>query len=180
MSAVEVDLQFDLKDYLRASTRLLFTQSTFLAMLVLVALAILYGLYSVVRNAGLVGFGPALAAQAPFLLFAVLPLVTWFSLRQQGRRLIANQRATGERIHYSFSDAGFVQRATSSQGEEERSGGWETFARVIETSADFLLLLPRRGGVFLPKTCFASQDDVVRFREIVRSGVGKRAKLQTG
>ncbi len=175
---IEVELRFDLSDYIRATTRLLFTQPTFVAILALTAVAVAYAMYMAIRDAASMGFGQALLAQAPILLFLLVPVVLWFSLRRQGARIIARQRANNERIFYTFSDDGFVQRVTSDHGHNEHSGGWDTFAKVVETPGEFLLLLPRQGGVFLPKTCFASADQVARFREMVRRALGDRAKLR--
>jgi len=175
---VEVELRFDLTDYIRATTRLLFTQPTFVAILTMTAVAIVYAMYLAIRDAAAMGFGRALLAQAPILLFLLVPAVLWVSLRRQGARVIARQRANNERIFYIFSDDGFVQRVTSDRGRNEETGTWDTFAKVVETPHDFLLLLPRQGAVFLPKTCFASDEQIARFREIVRRALGDRAKLR--
>lgn len=176
---VEVELRFDLADYIRATTRLLFTQPTFVGILALTALAVIYAMYVAIRDAGAMGFGQALWMQAPILLFLLVPIVLWFSLRRQGARIIARQRASNERIFYVFSDDGFVQRVISDHGRNEHSGTWDTFAKVVETPHEFLLLLPRQGGVFLPKRCFASPDQVARFRDMVGRALGDRAKLRS-
>lgn len=178
--SVEVELRFSLADYTRATTRLLFTQPTFVAILTLTAAAIAYAMYVAIRDAANMGFGQALLAQAPILLFVLVPIVLWLTLRRQGARIIARQRADNERIFYTFSDDGFVQRVDSDHGRNEHSGRWDTFARVVETPHDFLLLLPRQGGVFLPKTCFASQEQMARFRDMARRALGDRAKVRGG
>lgn len=175
---VDVELKFDLNDYIRASTRLLFSKPTFVGILVLMAFFVLYSMYMAIRQAAAMGFGQALVAQAPILMFLLIPVVMWYSLRRQGSRIISRQRASEERITYTFSDDGFTQRVSSNQGQDEHSGNWDTFAKVLETPQDFLLLLPRQGGVFLPKKCFGSDEKIVAFRELVRRRMGNRAKLR--
>ena len=174
---VEVELRFEVNDYIRASTRLLFSKPTFVGILALTGLFVLYAMYTIIRDIASMGAGQALAAQAPILLFALIPVVLWFSLRRQGARILARQRATEERITYIFSDDGFLQRVSSREGRDEHSGGWDTFAKVMETPDDFLLLLPRQGGVFLPKRCFGSDEKIALFRDLVRRNMGDRAKL---
>ena len=175
---VDVELQFNLNDYIRASTRLLFSKPTFVGILALTSFFVLYSVYMAIRQASTMGLGQALLAQAPILMFLLIPVVMWFTLRRQGTRIIARQRATEERITYTFSDDGFIQRVSSKQGRDEHSGNWDTFAKVLETPDDFLMLLPRQGGVFLPKKCFGSDDKISAFRELVRRNMGDRAKLR--
>ena len=176
--SVEVDLQFDLKDYVRASTRLMFTRPSFLILLALTGGAVLYGIYFVIINAGTMGFVAALLSQVPFLVLGLVPVVLWLSLRRQGARILARQQATGERIRYAFSDDGFAQRVTSAEETSEHSGEWDTFSRALETPSDFLLLLPKQGGVFIPKSSFDSESDVARFRDILRRNMEGKAKLR--
>ena len=175
---VDVELKFDLADYVRASTRLLFSKPTFVGILALMGFFVLYSMYMAIRQASTMGLGQALMAQAPVLMFLLIPVVMWFTLRRQGTRIIARQRAAEEHITYTFSDDGFIQRVTSNQGKDEHSGNWDTFAKVLETPEDFLLLLPRQGGVFLPKKCFGSDEKISAFRELVRRRMGSRAKLR--
>ncbi len=177
---VEIDLRFELSDYVRASTRLMFTRPSFLILLALTAGAVLYGVYFIVVNTSTMGFAPALLSQVPFLVLGLVPVVLWLSLRRQGARVLSRQRATDERIHYAFSDDGFVQRVISKEEDTEHAGTWDAFSRALETPADFLLLLPRQGGVFIPKTCFGSAGDVARFRDILRRNMGGKAKLRKG
>lgn len=174
---VEVDLQFDLNDYVRASTRLMFTRPSFLILLALTGGAVLYGIYFVIVSTGTMGFVPALISQVPFLVLGLVPLVLWLSLRRQGSRILARQRATEERIQYAFSDEGFSQRVTSEEETSEHTGAWDTFSRALETPSDFLLLLPKQGGVFIPKSCFDSESDVTRFRDMLRRNMEGNAKL---
>ena len=93
--SVEVDLQFDLKDYVRASTRLMFTRPSFLILLALTGGAVLYGIYFVIINAGTMGFVAALLSQVPFLVLGLVPVVLWLSLRRQG----APRDPAGQRKH---------------------------------------------------------------------------------
>ncbi len=175
---VEVDFQFELNDYIRASTRLMFTRPSFLILLALTGGAVLYGIYFVIISTSTMGFVAALMSQIPFLVLGLVPLVLWFSLRRQGARVLARQRASGERIQYAFSDEGFSQRVVSEQETSEHTGTWDTFSRALETPSDFLLLLPRQGGVFIPKSCFRSPEDVTRFRDILRRNMEGKAKLR--
>jgi hypothetical protein len=53
---------------------------------------------------------------------------------------------------------------------------WTAFLRVRETTPAFLLFATTTTFHLIPKRCFATNDDIFRFREIIRENI-PNAKL---
>jgi hypothetical protein len=77
---------------------------------------------------------------------------------------------------------GFKYRVSPETIRVEGSSGvsdlnWTAFLRARETSPAFWLFVTPTIFHLIPKRCFATNDDIVRFREIIRVNIPK-AKLQ--
>lgn len=66
-------------------------------------------------------------------------------------------------------------RIESSTGTHELN--WTAFLGALEASTAFWLLATRTSFIIIPKRCFHINDDLVKFREIIRANVPK-AKLR--
>ncbi len=175
---VEIDIVPDLTDYRRAALQMLMMRRPFQLLLLLTALAVVFALFMVARNTPTAGLSRAALEQAPILMFGILPLAIYGTLLWQGKQMVAQQQKVHERTHYSFTENGFEIRITADEKTHEGGGEWTAFTRVVETEGDFMLFLPGSVGIFLPKRCYKSPEDIQLFREYARKALGQRARVR--
>ena len=78
-------------------------------------------------------------------------------------------------VRYVFSSDGINAIGESTPGETR----WSHVPKAIELSQDFLIFYTTERMYTLPKRCFASAEEVARFRRILERELGDRAKLLT-
>jgi hypothetical protein len=100
-----------------------------------------------------------LASLFPIYLFTASYFVARSSLKNN-----SNLRGV---IQYSFSEEGIRHQGTHSEGNI----GWGGLNRVGETRGSFLLFHDKFQAQIIPKRSFASESDVVAFRELLKRQV---------
>jgi hypothetical protein len=55
---------------------------------------------------------------------------------------------------------------------------WSLFQRAVETPTVFVLSQTSYQGTYIPKRCFASPDDIVRVRDLIRENMAGKWRLR--
>jgi hypothetical protein len=99
----------------------------------------------------------------PALLVAVIHL----NSRKAAKSLLQSTPSLQGPTHWLFSDGAIrLDSATGSSHLE-----WTTYVRIRETAVQFLLYPQIQIAHVIPKRCFATKEQVTRFREMVRRQV---------
>jgi hypothetical protein len=98
----------------------------------------------------------------------ITPITCWLTTR----KVLRDPRGkNGAKLHITNDGV----RIDASTGTHELN--WTAFLEALEVSTAFWLLVTRTSFIMVPKRCFNSNDDLIKFREIIRANVPK-AKLR--
>jgi hypothetical protein len=98
------------------------------------------------------------------LLASLFPIYFFTASYFVARSSLKNNSTLRGVIQYSFSEEGIRHQGTHSEG----SLGWGGLNRVGETRGAFLLFHDKFHAQIIPKRSFASESDVVAFRELLK------------
>jgi hypothetical protein len=84
----------------------------------------------------------------------------------------ATHASLREPLRFSFSAEGVAVESASVSAQQR----WPVYWKAVETGGAFHLYVASAMAQTLPKRCFTSAEQMQRFREIVRAGMGERAK----
>ena len=120
--------------------------------------------FTLVGTFNVVVYGPVaiVGLSAPFLL-----------PRLRARQLIRRGPTLAELRQYSFSEPG-VHFDGQLMSCDLR---WNSFYKIVESRRSFLFYLSPAFGIVIPKKCFPSGEDVMRFRTILHTNVKGKLKL---
>jgi hypothetical protein len=110
-------------------------------------------------------------ALAAFFASYLTVLLPW-SLRRAAYASYATDLAMQQPTNFRFSSDGVGVANALVSG----SFLWQAYWKAAETRHGFLVFLANNRAHILPKRCFASSEDMERFREIVRAALGEKAK----
>ncbi len=168
MSAIAVETQLLASDYLRltiwASLR-----NVFVAVIYGVNLAVVFATLPAVLSGRA---KPPTPFQLAFQAFIVigLPCILCASSMLAYRRLSPAQRS----LRYSFTD-GAIETVT---GVASSTIAWIAIQKVVETSTAFYVSSHKNLYQIVPKRAFRDNADIVRFRELAKSKLGKKARVK--
>ncbi len=94
------------------------------------------------------------------------------SIARAGKRSFATHQAAQESHRVVIAAGGIASASSSTSGQQS----WGVFWKAVEVVDAFYLHLSNALAVVLPKRCFTSEEQMQRFRGIVRAGMGERAK----
>lgn len=114
------------------------------------------------------------AVQTLVITMIISPLVvtglTYLSIRRQAKKIEASAQAS----EVIFETDG-IKMITPNASSESK---WERYQKVFETKRDFIFF-PQHNIFFgIPKRHFADGVEIGRLREILKQGLGKKAKLR--
>jgi hypothetical protein len=169
MTTIELDVLLEFRDYLRANYWFLFRRFKLLFLILVIGcvaypLLVLTGRSSGNPNDNYWGF------LIPVGLLVFVMAGTYFGAKRQ----MASNKALSERIHYTFSEKGIDTSASSSSGHTS----WENLYVAHETKTNFLLFISKNMMYTIPKRCFNDADDIVSFKDLLRSQLSSKAKLK--
>jgi hypothetical protein len=105
-----------------------------------------------------------------FLGFWLVLIPIWIG--RSARQQFATQQLAQESHQATFSADG-VALASASQSAQQL---WRVFWRAIETPGAFYLYVSTRAALVLPKRCFTSPEQMQRFRDLVHTAMGEKAR----
>lgn len=111
---------------------------------------------------------PPLAFQA-FILVG-LPSILYLSTKSMFRKMSLEQRS----IRYRFTNES-IETVT---GYGSSNVSWTAIQRVAETSSAFYVSSQKNLYQIVPKRSFQAAAEIERFRELVRSKLGKKARVK--
>jgi hypothetical protein len=169
-ATVLVDFVIDQRDLFRAHMDLVRWRFV-IGVVIVLALILPLGYFFI-----LIGEQKILLQTSP--LFIGVPLIALIGqvlrLHASARKYVAALSKSQRRIQYMFQSSGDGYDATS--GGSFGHIAWADVMQVVEKSGYFLIYLNRFEVGVLPKRGFQSSDIPV-FRDIVRSKLGKQAKV---
>ncbi|MGA8221873.1 MAG: YcxB family protein [Candidatus Acidiferrales bacterium] len=104
-----------------------------------------------------------------FILFALL-LFPYLRIRAMFRRSPILKRTR----RYTFEAA----RITTQSDDANSDCKWSLFQRVVETPSAFVFSLTSQGGMYVPKRCFSSSEEVHRLRTLIRENMPGKSRLR--
>jgi YcxB-like protein len=109
-----------------------------------------------------------------FILFPAMPIiVVLFNIYSIYTSAKKNAESVRHRIFWSFSESGY--ETFTPIGKTESS--WEGLEEIRESNKDFLLVPQKPLFIIIPKRFF-TESQLMRFKQIVRFGLGDKAKLK--
>jgi hypothetical protein len=105
----------------------------------------------------------------PFVHFMNVVMIFFMS-----RRVFMQNRFMREEIRYAFGDEG-VQVSTDTRTSRHQ---WSMYGKVVETRRHFLFFYPDAMAHLIPKRCFKGTEELDRLREVLRDGLGDKARLR--
>jgi hypothetical protein len=104
------------------------------------------------------------------VLVLITPITCWLTTR----KVLCDPRAkNGAKLHISNDGI----RIEGSTGIHELN--WTAFLGALEVSTAFWLLVTRTAFILVPKRCFDTNDDLFKFRGIIRANVPNAKLRQT-
>jgi hypothetical protein len=163
---VELDVQLELRDYLRANYWYLFNRMGFRWLLGLAIVMLPMTCFA----AFFIPDWPGLFVP---LSVPVLALVVFVGVYFKARKGMKSNKGLQQMIHYRFSADGIDAVAPSSSGHVE----WELLFQAVETKHNFLIFIARNLMYTIPKRCFQDSDQMADFRQLLRDHLAERAKF---
>ena len=168
MSAVAVETKISAGDYLRltiwASVR-----NVFLLGIYAINIAAVFAILPGILSGRAKPLTPIQMAFPAFILLG-LPCILYTSSRAAYRRLSPAQRS----VRYLFTDD-VIETVT---GVASSTFSWVAIRRVVETSTAFYVSSQKNIYQIVPKRAFKNAADLDRFRDLVKSKLGKNASLK--
>lgn len=106
------------------------------------------------------------------MMLAVWLVVVPLSIRLSARRQFATHRAAQEQCSFVAGEGGVASASSLGSGQQR----WEVFWRAVEAKSAFYLYVSNKMAYVLPKRCFTSDEQMQRFRDLVRAGMGGKAR----
>ena len=113
-----------------------------------------------------------LAIIALLVLFILLGLLLFPYLRL--RAMFRKYPAMAKTRRYTFCTTGITIQSDDATSDCK----WSLFEKAYETPGIFIVSITSHQGTYIPKRCFASPDDVVRVRDLVRENMPGRWRLR--
>jgi hypothetical protein len=113
-----------------------------------------------------------LAIIALLVLFILSALLLFPYLRV--RAMFRKSPALTKTRRYTFGTTGVAIHSEDATSDCR----WSLFQRAVETPSVFVFSQTLRGGTYIPKRCFASSDDIVRLRDLIRENMPGKCKLR--
>jgi hypothetical protein len=104
------------------------------------------------------------------LCFGFIPFyfaIIWF----RTKRGFANLKLWQTQVQYKFSANGYKVSDAKCSGDI----AWDAVLRAAESKYSFHLFVTKTIFHAIPKRCFKNADDIVRFRNLVKSSLGTKA-----
>ncbi|MDT4967918.1 MAG: hypothetical protein QOJ64_2655 [Acidobacteriota bacterium] len=162
---MEIDVNLELEDYVRASYWFLFHKWSMKLLLFFAVLLTLVLFYARIADPNRPFF--------PVLIPAIAVLFMIVSTYLGVRKNMASNRSLREMFHYNFSEIGIDAVAQSSSGHTR----WENILSAFETKRSFLLFVSRNQMYVIPKRSFRDAEQVASFRHLLVSHLGPKAEL---
>lgn len=91
------------------------------------------------------------------------------------RCLFRKSPALTKTRRYTVSARGITIQSDDASGEYK----WSLFQRVVETRNVFAFFTSSWSGIYVPKRCFTSQEDIPRMRDVVRQQMPAKYRLRS-
>ena len=169
MNTIELDVQLELRDFLRTTYWFSFRRTKSIFILLLIALVV----YPLLVYAGRIPTNPTDSNWG----FLVPPVVLLFLLINPylgARRQMKSNKCLNQRLHYIFNEAGIQTTAPSSSGQTS----WANIYKAYETRSNFLLFISKNMMYTIPKRCFVDSSQMEQFRQLLKSQLKSKAKLK--
>jgi hypothetical protein len=116
-------------------------------------------------------YGLDVAIALPFLVYFFPHPILFLAVRIMFR----DNPRLAEPTRYIFSASGVLAESYAGRSDLK----WTAYRRIRETSKYLLLYTSPRVAGTLPKRCFASENDIRFFRELVRASVNGTVELRS-
>ncbi len=113
---------------------------------------------------------PSIVAAA--VLFGYWLVIAPAALYFDAARAYGGNEALHQPLRFNFSADGVSVSGSAANAHQS----WSVYWRVRETRRAFHLYTAGSVTQLVPKRCFASAEDVQRFREVVRTALGDKAR----
>jgi hypothetical protein len=166
---IEIDVLLTLQDYLRMNYWFLFKKfKLMLSVLLFVGgiAPIFYILSDLPKNPNDSYWGFAI----PWVILIFLFVGTYIGSKRQ----LASNKSLNEKQHLIFSAEGIKSAGVSSSWESS----WENIREAFETKSNFLLFIAMNQVQIIPKRCFQNDDQIVLFRNMLKTQLDSRAKIK--
>lgn len=163
----EIDVRVEMQDYWRATYGYMLGILRFRILLIGVCLWALVSLVLFVKYPSSQSLYPPLIPMAAIALAtAILYLNT--------RMLYSSKKFLHHTVRYVLSDEGIQSIAPLAPGRTP----WEQVPKALELKHDFLIFYTEERMYTIPKQSFQSAEQLSRFKEILRSHLGSKARLR--
>jgi heme/copper-type cytochrome/quinol oxidase subunit 2 len=108
-----------------------------------------------------------------FAIFAMIPILIvvsfYFSIWRQAKKI----EKISEKTSFVFSAMGFDSKNPSTSFQTT----WERLNKIHETKSDFIFFPQENVFYTIPKRFFRNDEDIQKFKSLLRETLGKKAKL---
>jgi hypothetical protein len=167
-NVVELDVQLELNDFLRASYWYLFNKRRF-------GFFIGFSVFMLFMTVGVACFVPD--AGFGLLVPLLIPLATLLmavSTYFGAKRAMKSNKMLQQLVRYRFSPDGIDAVAPSSAGHVN----WDLIREAVETKQSFLIFIAPQLMYTIPKRCFqGGEPQMEEFRQLLREQLAERAKF---
>lgn len=164
---IEITVRVDFQDYWRATSAYMMRHFNLRWLIMIAGLYLALFLYLNFTNAYHGQNYPLLIPLAALgFLYAVLYLNT--------KMLFGGKKFLQHPVRYIFNSEGVNAIAPGSPGETS----WNAIPKAFELKDDFLIFYTAERMYTIPKRCFAGDDELKRFKQMLAAHLGSKAKLQ--
>jgi hypothetical protein len=163
----EIDVRVEMKDYWRATYGYMLGILRFRLLLIGVGIWALISLVLYVKSpSSQLLYPPLIPLAGIAVAFAILYLNT--------RMLYSSKKFLHHTVRYVLSNEGIESVAPLAPGRT----GWEQIPKALELKHDFLIFYTAERMYTIPRQSFQSAEQLSRFKEILRSHLGSKARLR--
>lgn len=166
-ATIEIDVQLELRDYLRANYWFMFHQFKWPIFLLFFG-AVVYPLLILTSIVTMHETDKAWGFLIPWALLALWFAGTYFNTKKQ----LATNKPLKEKVHYTFSADGLETNAESFSSQT----AWSNFYEAYETKSNFLIFVSKNMMYIVPKRSFVSAEQIESFKTLLRSQLDTKAK----
>src|ERR1700682_1593960 len=164
---IELTVRIDFQDYWRATSAYMLRHFKMKWLIVSAGLYLALFLYlNYTRSYGGQTYPLLIPLAALGFVYSMLYLNT--------KMLFAGKKFLQRPVRFVFSSEGVNAIAAGLPGETS----WNAIPKAFELKNDFLIFYTSDRMYTIPKRCFAGDDELKRFREMLAKHLGTKAKLQ--
>ena len=163
---IELVVQIDFQDYWRATCAYMLRHFKLKWLIVSAGLYLALFVYLNLTNPG---GGQTYPLLIPLVALGILYAILYLNTMM----LFAGKKFLQHPVRYVFSSTGIEAIAPGAPGPTS----WSAIPKAFELKNDFLIFYTAERMYAIPKRCFAGEAELVRFRAMLSSRLGDKAKL---